>query len=144
VALTTINGKEWFKKIPAFFVCLAMDKLGKESKCKVHPTTSHKGPEGEYRYSYTLSLTSALEEGGSSTPRPDRFTPGKDTQSPLCRRLGGLPGPVWTVVENLSPTGIRFPDHPAHSEFYTDYAITSHRKRGHMVTIMPFSLLLLP
>jgi len=95
--------KNGSKNIPAFFVCLAMDKLGKESKCKVHPRRSHEGPEGEYRYSYTLSLTSALEEGGSSTPRPSRFPPGKNTRNPLCRRLGGLPGPVWTVVENLSP-----------------------------------------
>jgi hypothetical protein len=126
------------------FVCLTMDKLGKESKYKIHPKTGHEAPEGEYRYSYTLSLTSALEEGGSSTPRPSRFTPGKDTRNPLCRRLVGPPGPVWTGVENLAPTGIRFPNRPVHIEFYTGYAITSHRKRRHMVTIMPFSLLLLP
>jgi hypothetical protein len=47
-------------------------------------------------------------------------------------------------VENLAPTGIRFPDRPAHSEFYTDYAMPSHRKRRQMATIMPLSLLLLP
>jgi hypothetical protein len=47
-------------------------------------------------------------------------------------------------VKNLAPTGIRFPDRPAHSEFYIDYAIPSHRKRGQMATIMPLSLLLLP
>jgi hypothetical protein len=34
------------KNIPVFFVCLTIDKLGKESKCKVHPRTSHEGPEG--------------------------------------------------------------------------------------------------
>jgi hypothetical protein len=38
--------KNGSKNIPAFFVCLAMDKLGKESKCKVHPRRSHEGPEG--------------------------------------------------------------------------------------------------
>ena len=26
------------------------------------------------------------------------------------------PGPVWTVAENLAPTGIRSPDRPARSE----------------------------
>jgi len=26
------------------------------------------------------------------------------------------PGPVWTGVENLAPTGIRSSDHPARSE----------------------------
>jgi hypothetical protein len=45
---------------------------------KVNPRTGHEGPEGEYRYSSILSLTSAPDEGGWSTPRPDRFTPGKD------------------------------------------------------------------
>jgi hypothetical protein len=32
--------------------------------CKVHPATGHEGPEGEKRYSCTLSLTSALDDGG--------------------------------------------------------------------------------
>ena len=32
--------------------------------------------KGEQRYSSTLSLTSALDDGGWSTPRPGRFTPG--------------------------------------------------------------------
>ena len=36
------------------------------------------GLKGEWRYSSTLSLTSALDGGGWSTPRPGRFTPGKD------------------------------------------------------------------
>jgi len=44
---------------------------------KVHPRTGHKGPEGEERYSSTLSLTSALDGSGWSTPHPGRFTPGK-------------------------------------------------------------------
>jgi hypothetical protein len=35
-----------------------------KSKGKVHPTTGHECPEGEYGYSYTLSLTSALDESG--------------------------------------------------------------------------------
>ena len=35
-------------------------------------------PEKEQRYSCTLSLTSTLDRGGWSTPRPGRFTPGKD------------------------------------------------------------------
>ena len=39
---------------------------------------SHEGPEGEWRYSPTLSLTSVLDGGGWSAPRPGRFTPGKD------------------------------------------------------------------
>jgi len=47
-------------------------------KGKVHPRTGHEGREGE-KYICTRSLTSALDEGGWSTPGPGRFTPGKDT-----------------------------------------------------------------
>jgi len=49
-----------------------------KGKGNVHPRTGHEGPDGEYMYSSTLSLTSALDGDGCSTPRPARFTPGKD------------------------------------------------------------------
>jgi hypothetical protein len=45
---------------------------------KVHPRTGHEGPEGNQMYSSTLPSTSALDGGGWSTPRPGRFTPGKE------------------------------------------------------------------
>ena len=35
-----------------------------------HPITNHEGPDGEYSYSCTLSLTSTLYGGGWSTPPP--------------------------------------------------------------------------
>jgi hypothetical protein len=60
-----------------------------EGKVQVHPVIGHKGPEGEYRYSCTLSLTSALDGCGCSTPHPGRFTHRKKTQYPLYRRQGG-------------------------------------------------------
>ena len=41
-------------------------------KGKVHPRRGHEGPEGELTYSYTFSLTSALDGVGG------RFTLGKD------------------------------------------------------------------
>jgi hypothetical protein len=40
---------------------------------------------------------------GWSTARSGRLTPGKETRYPLCRRLGGTPGPVWTDAENVAP-----------------------------------------
>jgi hypothetical protein len=75
--------------------------------------TCHEGTEGKARYSYTLSLTSALGGGGWSTPRPGRFTPGKETRYPLA---GWAPGPVWMGTENLASNGIRSPDCPVCSE----------------------------
>jgi len=49
---------------------------------KVHPVAGLEGPEMDQRYSCTLSLTSVLDGGECSTPRPGRFTPGK-TRYPL-------------------------------------------------------------
>jgi ribosomal protein L3 len=58
----------------------------------VHPRTAQEGPEGKKRYSSTLSLTSAPDGVWWSTPRPGRFTPEKETQYPLYKRLGGPQG----------------------------------------------------
>jgi hypothetical protein len=66
-------------------------------------------------YSSTLPSTSVLDEGGWSTPRSDRFTPGKNPV-PIVQEAGWAPGSVWTGTENLAPTGIRLPDLPALSE----------------------------
>jgi hypothetical protein len=75
-------------------------------KRKFRPITGHEGTEGEYRYSDTSSLTSALG-GGFSTPRPSRFTPRKENRLPFYRGLGGL---FWKCAENLASTNIRWPD----------------------------------
>ena len=73
-----------------------------KGKGKGHPRTGHEGPEGEKKCSSTLSLTSALDVGGWSTPRPDRFTPPGKTRYPLYRRLGGPQGRSGRVRE-ISP-----------------------------------------
>jgi len=73
---------------PCYFGMPKVKGKGK-SKGKVHPITFHEGPEGEYSYSSTLSLTSALDEGGWSEPRPGHFIPGKETRNPMYRMLGG-------------------------------------------------------
>ena len=44
----------------------------------LHPGTEHAGPQQQYRYSSTLSLTSALHGGEWSTPCPGHFTPGNE------------------------------------------------------------------
>jgi hypothetical protein len=74
----------------------------------------------------TISLTSALDEGGWSTPTPGRFTPGKETRYPLCTRLGGSQDRserVWKMSavpefdsRNVQPVASR----------YTDWAIPAH------------------
>jgi hypothetical protein len=51
---------------------------------------------------------------GGQRHAPAALSPGK-TWYPLCRRLGG-PGLFWMGVEDLAPTGIQSPDHPARNE----------------------------
>jgi len=58
--------------------------------------------------SSTLSLTSALDWGGWSTPHPGRY--------PFVRETGWAPQTVWTDTENLAPPRTRFPDRPARAE----------------------------
>jgi hypothetical protein len=64
-------------------------------------------------------MTTALEGGEGSASRPGRslptLPPGKDPV-PIVQEAGWASGPVWTGVENLSPTGIRSPDRPARSQ----------------------------
>ena len=92
-----------------------VDEIKGKGKGKVHPRTGHEGPDMEQTYSSTLPSTSALDGGGCSTPRLGRFTPGKDPVR-IVQEAGWAPGPVWTGVENLAPTGFRSPDRPARSE----------------------------
>jgi len=65
---------------------------------------------------YTLSLTSALDGSGWSTPRPGRSTSGKETRYPLYRRLGGTQGRSRRVGKILPTTEIRSPNRPARSK----------------------------
>jgi hypothetical protein len=57
---------------------LTVENILKHYEGKVYPRTGHEGPEREYRYSPTPSLTSALDGCGWSVPHLGRFTPGKD------------------------------------------------------------------
>jgi len=63
----------------------------------VHPITGHEGPEVEYWYSSTFSLTSALDGLGGQ-----RHAPAAKTRYPLYRRLGG-PQSRCGRVRNISP-----------------------------------------
>ena len=94
-----------------------------KGKGKVHPRTGHEGPEGEWRYSYTLSLTSALDGVGGQRHAPAALPPVK-TRYPLYRRLGGPQGRSEQLRKILPPTGIRSRDRPARSESL--YRLSAH------------------
>jgi len=94
-------------------------------KGKVHPITGHEGPEVEWGYCSTLSLTSALYRVGWSTPHPSRFNPGK-TQYPLYRRLGGPQGWSGWVRKISPPPGFDPQTVQPIASGYTDWAIPAH------------------
>jgi hypothetical protein len=68
------------------------------------------------RRSRGILYSVALDAVGWSTPCPGHFTPQKRYLVPFVQEAEWAPGLVWTGVENLAATGIRKPDHPAHSE----------------------------
>ena len=93
------------------------------AKGKVHHRKGHEGPKEEQSYSTTLSLTSALDVSGLSTPRPGRFIPGKETQYPLYRRLGGPQGRSGRVRKIFPPPGLDPRTVQPVESRYTDYTI---------------------
>jgi hypothetical protein len=87
--------------------CLAHDRVQIETlyalqmkgvKGEVYLITGSEIPQEEQRYSSTLSLTSMLDRGGLSTPRPSHFTPFYQ----LYRRLGGFQG-WYGLLRKISP-----------------------------------------
>jgi hypothetical protein len=96
-------------------------------KGKAHPTTGHEGPEGKWRYSYTVSVT---------TPRPSLFTPREGTRYPLYRRPGSPHG-LFARVRNISPPP-GFDPRTAQpvANRCTDYSISTQRegKQGNVST----------
>jgi len=58
----------------------------------------------------------ALEGGEGSVSSPGHSLPPVKDLVPIIQEAGWAPGTVWIGVENLAPTGIRSPDHPARSQ----------------------------
>jgi len=79
----------------------SVGRISIPGKGKVHPRTGHEGLLGEYRYTSTYSLTSALDGVGGQRNPPGRFTPGKDPV-PIYRRLDGPQGRSGRV-RKISP-----------------------------------------
>ena len=66
-----------------------------------HPGRGHEGPERGWRYSSTLSLTSALDGVGGQRHAPAALPPA-NTRYPLYSRLDGPQGRSGRV-RNISP-----------------------------------------
>jgi len=96
-------------------------------------------------YSANLSLTSALDKGRWSTPRPGRFTSEKNTRHPLYRRLGGPKGRFgW--ARKTSPHQDSIPDRPARLHVCAGLhtILSSHNNRPPLLFFLPYQLTLCP
>jgi len=83
-------------------LCCGVCSIIQYGKGKVHPRKGHEGPEGEYRYSSALSLTSALDGVRGQRHAPAALPPRK-TRYALYRMLGG-PQDQSGQVRKISPT----------------------------------------
>jgi len=89
---------------------------------KFQPRTGHEDTEGEYRYSSTLSFTSALDGVGSQRHAMAALPPEK-TRYQLYRRLGGPQGRSGRVRKISHPPGFDTRTVQLVASRYTDYTI---------------------
>jgi hypothetical protein len=101
--------------------------VGDRSKGKVHPRTGHEGPEGEKRYSSTLSLTSALDGVGVQRHDPADLPPGK-SRYPFYRKLGGSLGRSGRMRKISPPAGFDPRTVQPAVNRYTDWAMQAPRQ----------------
>jgi hypothetical protein len=95
-----------------------------ESKGEVHPTNGHmKAQRESIVIALLFFLTSALRAGRWTTPRPGRFTPGKENRYPLYKKLSRPQGPPGRVRKISPPPGFDPRTFQAVASHYTDYAI---------------------
>ena len=80
-------------------------------------------------YSSTLPSTSALDGGGWSTPRPGRFTPGKERYPPY-GKLGGPQGRSEQVRKISPPPGFHPRTVQSVASRYTDCAIAAPTRKA--------------
>jgi len=99
---------------------------------KVHPTTGPEGPDGEYKHSSTLPLTSALDGVGGQRHGPAALRP-EMTRYPLYRRLGGPQGRSGRVRKISPPPGFDPRTVQPVASCYTNYAIQAHQQFGSLL-----------
>jgi hypothetical protein len=77
---------------------------GRFHKDQVHPNIGHEDPEREYRYN--CSFFNLVLDAVSAQRHALALLPRERDRVPVVQEAGWPPVPVWTVAENLAPTGI--------------------------------------
>ena len=111
--LQGVSGINWGKEKCQLCRIIAKILPGKR-KGKGLQSQGHEGPEGVTCIAL-LSLTSALDVGEWLTPRPGRFTPGKD-RVPIVYEAGWAIGSIWSGADYLAASGIRSSNRPGRSK----------------------------
>ena len=83
----------------------------------------HKGGRDSGDLYSTLSLTSAVDRGGWSTPHPRRFIPCKETQCKITWSRGGSRGRSIRALKISSQPGFNSRTVQPVTSHYTDWAI---------------------
>ena len=78
ILCTRVNGSRSLKIVLPLPEFISNKELWVNVKRQSSPYTRPRRPRGGVDVRSTLSLTSALDGGGWSTPRSGRFAPGKD------------------------------------------------------------------
>jgi hypothetical protein len=91
-------------------------------KGQFYPVTGSEGPEGEYRYNSTLSLTSVLN-GKVVNATYQLLYPWESDPISIVQEVQCAPGPVWMGAENLVPPGFDLQTIRLIASCYTVYAI---------------------
>jgi len=94
---------------------------------KAHSRTIHEGPESEWRFTSTLSLTWALDGDRWSTLLLGHLTPGKETRYPSYRRLGWPQGRSERVRKTSLPLGFDPGTVQSVTSHCIDWAIPAHK-----------------
>jgi hypothetical protein len=80
----------------------------RQVKGKGHPVACHEGPDRGQRYSSTLSVTSVIDGGGWSTPRPSRLA-SREREERFARVRKISPSPGFDP-QTAQPVASRYTD----------------------------------
>jgi len=86
------SGRRPTAKIQSLLRRINVDMVKVKVTFTLYQAIQAQGGGGPVEYKSNLPLTSALDGCEWLTPRPGRFTPGKETRCILCRRLSGPQG----------------------------------------------------